>query len=169
MEPKPEVLLKSLNELYDKTLNSISADYQISHDELAEKYKIEIKTRTRRVLDADKRCMGRKYDKGQCTRARKLDSDYCLSHTRNLPQGRFDDDAFKPKEKGKRGRKKKEHVYENNDNYISMTREDINDTTYLVDSNRFIYTDNIHHPKFIGKLDENRQIVSCPPQTNDSL
>jgi hypothetical protein len=170
-QPKPDVLLKSFNKLYDKTLNSISAEYKISHDELTDKYKIEgeleLKPRMRRVLDADKRCMGRKYDKDQCTRARKPESDYCLSHTRNLPHGRVDNTEFKPKEKGKRGRKKKEHVYENNDNYIGMIREDIKDTTYLVDKNRFVYSDNIHQPKFLGKWDPfTDQIISCTPPIN---
>ena len=38
--------------------------------------------------------MGRKIDGARCTRSRREGSEYCLSHQKGLPQGRFDDNVF---------------------------------------------------------------------------
>ena len=156
-------LIKTFDELYSLMLNSISEKYNLNKDELKTSFKLDstklavelgIKKRNRRILDNNKRCMGRKFDGNQCTRSRRGDADYCLSHEKNLPQGRIDDVSFKPKEKGKRGRKKKIHAFANDDNYIATTRENFGGTIeYLVDENKNVYTYNIEKPVYVGKYD----------------
>ena len=160
-------LLKLFKEVYDKTLLSIAIEYKLSPDQLLETYKLEtskiafelgLKKRNRRILEDDKRCMGRKFDGEQCTRSKRKNSDYCLSHEKNLPQGRIDDTNFKPREKGKRGRKRKDHFFENDDNYLATTLEIIDNESYLIDSNKNVYTYCIENPKFIGILNEHNKI-----------
>lgn len=156
-------LIKTFDELYVSMLNNIAEKYEINKDELADNFKLDstkiavelgIKKRNRRILDNNKRCMGRKFDGNQCTRSRRGNSDYCLSHEKNLPQGRIDDESFKPKEKGKRGRKKKIHAFANDENYIATTRENFGGTIeYLVDVDKNVYTYNIERPVYVGKYD----------------
>jgi hypothetical protein len=150
-----------------KTLISISNDYNISKEDLITKYKLEpsvvatelgIKKRNRRILESSTRCMGRKFDGEQCTRSRRSIGDYCLSHEKNLPQGRIDDSNFKPKEKGKRGRKRKEHVNLHNDKYLATTIMEFNNINYLVDINNNVFTYNIEHPKYVGKVVDNNLV-----------
>ena len=157
----PSKLFNKLNDIYLKTLNSISNDYNISEIDLIEKYKLEpcsmatelgIKKRNRRILDVGYRCMGRKFDGVQCTRSRRAVGDYCLSHEKNLPQGRIDDTDFKPKEKGKRGRKRKDHTNLYDDTYLATTIKEINNKPYLIDINNNVFTYNIEHPQYMGKL-----------------
>ena len=156
-------LIKTFDELYVSILNNIAEKYEINKDELADNFKLDstkiavelgIKKRNRRILENNKRCMGRKFDGNQCTRSRRGNSDYCLSHEKNLPQGRIDDESFKPKEKGKRGRKKKIHAFANDENYIATTREKIGgNIEYLVDVDKNVYTYNIERPVYVGKYD----------------
>ncbi len=156
-------LIKTFDELYSLMLNSISEKYNLNKDELKTSFKLDstklavelgIKKRNRRILDNNKRCMGRKFDGNQCTRSRRGDAHYCLSHEKNLPQGRIDDVSFKPKEKGKRGRKKKIHAFANDENYIATTRENFGgNIEYLVDENKNVYTYNIEKPVYVGKYD----------------
>ena len=145
----------------DVLLKNISQDLDIDYIKLQEKYSCNInkitnilngKKRTRRVLPTDLTCLGRKLDGNQCTRARRSGSEYCLSHHKNLPNGRIDDKSYQKKEKGKRGRKKKNF---NEDEYISTKREIIGNILYLVDEEKNVYTNNVDNPEWIGiKNDE---------------
>ena len=56
------------------------------------------------------------------------------------------------REPGKRGRKKKDHILANNENYLACHLEIINNKNYLVDSDDNVYTYNIEYPKYLGKL-----------------
>ena len=83
-----------------------------------------------------------------------------MSHEKNLPQGRIDDSNNKPKEKGKRGRKKKIHAFANNDDYIATQKININDIDYLLDNEGKVYTYNIEEPHYLGTYhDTNRCII----------
>lgn len=153
-------LLKTLEEMYQKNLYKIAQDNNLNYDEIKDKYRLESKTltinmgikkRNRRVLSDEKRCMGRKFDGQQCTRSRRDGSDYCLSHEKNLPQGRIDDPSFKPKEKGRRGRKKKINEYEHDKDYIPTTLRKIDQIEYLIDMDNNVYSYNIENPVFLGK------------------
>lgn len=155
-------LLKTFNDIYSNALSNISEKYNINERELKNSFKLDstkiaielgIKKRNRRILDDTKRCLGRKFDGNQCTRSRRDNSDFCLSHEKNLPQGRIDDGSFKPKEKGKRGRKKKQHAFANNDEYLATTLIEIKGEKYLIDEDDNVYTFNIERPVFKGKLE----------------
>ena len=61
---------------------------------------------------ASQQCMGRKLDGKQCTRGRKDGTEFCKSHLNKLPFGRIDDDDYCVKEPSKRGRKRKNNVFD---------------------------------------------------------
>ena len=150
-------VLKTINDEFDKILIKISERFSISIGDVRDftredmnkvGIKLGIKKRNRRILPADKQCMGRKLDGNQCTRGRyKEGSEYCKSHANKLPLGRIDDELVQ-KEPASRGRKRK------NDKKMSeyiMTRiETIDEQHYLVDEKNFIYSFDQDAPKFLG-------------------
>ena len=123
-----------------------------------------MKKRNRRVLEDEKRCMGRKIDGKQCTRSRLEGNDFCKSHKENLPHGRYDNKDYIAPEKGKRGRKKKQKEY-NKEDYIATTVQMIGKEQYLVDQNNFVYSYDIYCPTFIGKKVDN-EIIKIDNQTD---
>ena len=155
-----KIFTDELNSIYSK----ISEKYtEIDMEELKSLYNLDasklainlgIKKRTRKKLDEDKICQGRKGDGNQCTRSKRVNSEYCLSHEKNLPHGRIDDTNYKPKVKGQRGRKRKDHVFKENDEYLPVIQTKINDNYYLCDTDNNIYTNNPEHPVFLGKLQD---------------
>ena len=137
----------------------ISSDYKIPQDQLISRYqediskmgiKLGMKRRNRRSLPKDLQCMGRKIDGGQCTRSRRNGEEFCLSHLKRLPHGRIDDPNFVNKEKGKRGRKKKEINY-NDEEYLCVHLELIKGKQYLLDENENVFSYNLESPVFLGK------------------
>ena len=123
----PSDLFKIIQDEIDNILKKICVDHQLDIDMVSKKYnmdvtkigiKLGVKKRNRRVLPTHLQCMGRKLDGEQCSRSRLNNSDYCLTHQKRLPNGRIDDSNYIPKEKGKRGRKKKFSDIENSDEYI---------------------------------------------------
>ena len=140
-EKYPEISIVELHELYNLDASKLAIN-------------LGIKKRSRKKIDKDKTCMGRKGDSNQCTRSRRSNSEFCLSHEKNLPHGRIDDVNYKPKVKGSRGRKRKDHIYKDNEDYIPMIKRKINGQYYLVDTEENVYTHDLEHPKIIGKLSE---------------
>ena len=164
-------LVKIFREEIVEVLKSVSDDFDldISEEDLISKYspdiskiglKLGIKKRNRRTLPKEVQCMGRKLDGLQCTRSRRNNSDYCLSHIKRLPYGRIDDETFQFKEKGKRGRKKKVMKFDEGE-YIATRSEIINGTEYLVDKDNYVYTYDVENPVFMGiKVGEDlKQVV----------
>ena len=154
----PSNIYKILKEEINGIITKISKENGLNSQDILQKYdkdiskigvEIGIKKRNRRILPDEIRCMGRKIDGKQCTRSKRADSEFCLSHIKRLPHGRIDDDTYQAKVKGKRGRKKKICNF-NNDEYIATRLEIINGTQYLVDSNNNVYSYNIESPTFIG-------------------
>ena len=89
--------------------------------------------------------MARKQDGNQCTRKKK-NGDFCGKHEKHQKYGRIDD-------------------YNNlveklsqDDNYIMVWTESINNKEYLVDSNNIVYTKNLNSPEIIGKKKSNNLI-----------
>ena len=148
-------ITKNIYDEFNLLLKRISYDYHLDNENLSEYLpemsKIQClfhtKKRIRRTLPTDMMCFGRKLDGKQCTRARRSNSEYCLSHQKSLPNGRIDDANYCKKEKGKRGRKKK-HV---DNNTIATRLENIDGEEYLVDVDNNVYTYNIENPEWIGK------------------
>lgn len=148
-------ITKSIYDEFNLILKKISYEYNLDSenlkDFLPEISKIQglfhTKKRIRRTLPNDMMCLGRKLDGKQCTRARRSNSEYCLSHQKSLPNGRIDDNNYCKKEKGKRGRKKKY----SDSNIVATRLEKIDGGEYLVDIDNNVYTYNIENPEWIGK------------------
>ena len=150
-------LLKTVTEEFDRLIEKISKHYKLPISNVKEfvkdditKFgiKLGVKKRNRRVLQADKQCMGRKLDGKQCTRGRyKEGCDYCKSHANKLPLGRIDDE-IEHKEPQQRGRKKKHG--KRSLEYIDTKITTIGDQNYLVDPRGFVFSFDTKSPNFLG-------------------
>jgi hypothetical protein len=139
-------------------LDDINKEYNIS-ESLKDKYndnisnigiKFGIKKRNRRVLPNELQCMGRKLDGHQCTRSKRPGSDYCLSHIKNLPHGRIDDNTYDINNKNFKNKKK--NAFEQiNEDFIATHVEIIDNKKLLVDSNNNVYSYNIDAPVLLGR------------------
>ena len=143
--------LKHLDE--NQILEVILPD-KLYFNELANNLVSKKKKKTnRRILPKNERCLGRKNDLTQCTRKRKDGHEFCGSHIKNLPNGKVGDDgACFNKKKGKRGRKRKNLMDNQNDNGILTTKKYINGSVYLVDSTNIVYTFREDKPVILGVL-----------------
>ena len=162
-------LADKYHKIFKEVLKNIANSKMMDADELVENYlpnksffnketndliQKKKKKSNRRRLPDNERCLGRKIDCTQCTRKRKDNSLFCISHQKNLPNGMIGDDGecFN-KKKGKRGRKRKKIIV-NTDEYILTTKHYIENKIYLKDNNDFIimYNDNDSRPIIKGKL-----------------
>ena len=123
-------------------------------NDTVKRYKLISKKRNRRVVDKDCMCMGRKLDSLQCTRRRLPGQEYCLSHVKNRPNGRVDQEMEEKKPKGRRGRKRKNNYdpKQNDENYITMWEVLIDNDKYFCDKNNNIYSFDETKPKYLGRL-----------------
>tara|TARA_B100000497_G_C7695385_1_gene424494 strand:- start:1217 stop:1750 length:534 start_codon:yes stop_codon:yes gene_type:complete len=149
-----EVLMNGLLQIYnshvERMLDNIAVDYNLSAQELKNKYIQEnnvdfnIFSKTKRPrkknkqVTKDELCMARKADSCQCTRRRKAGSDYCGKHINNLKHGRIDDNE----------------EYSNNDKFMVCSITTINGKEYLMDQNNIIYTNDVESPTILGKLEQ---------------
>jgi len=109
------------------------------------------KKNSRRIIPDNKRCLGRKIDGLRCTRSKILNNDFCRSHLKSLPNGRVDDGKTINQKPLKRGRKKKYKKYEKNTNdYICVYKKKINNCTYLLDEENYVYKNDLVSPDRIG-------------------
>ena len=129
-------------------------------------YKIKPKQRNRRVIDKNKACMGRKLDTLQCTRKRLEGQDYCLSHVKNRPNGRVDEEMVMKKPKGKRGRKRKNNYdpKQNDETYSTLWEVIIDNEKYFIDINKNVFTFDIDKPKFLGRQNLYGKIENVSPK-----
>lgn len=98
---------------------------------------------SRRKVPDNKRCLGRKIDGLRCTRSKILNKNFCRSHLKSLPNGRIDDGIdFK--------NNKKSRKYDN-ENYICVYKKNINNITYLLDNENYVYINDLMSPIRIGK------------------
>ena len=166
----PAEFYKMMRAEMTNLMNNLMEELHVSDIDIKKKYesklniigdKLGFKKRNRRTLPLELQCMGRKIDGKQCTRSKLSGLDFCKSHHENLPQGRIDDNKYKMKEKGKRGRKKKDELY-NNEQYLAVYPEVFNDgNQYFVDSNNLVYSYNIENPEFLGIKNSAGMIVMC--------
>lgn len=119
----------------------------------SKKYQISTKRRSRKVIPENEQCMGRKLDNHQCTRRRLPNSEFCKSHRRKCPYGRYDEENIVSKVKAKRGRKRKVEFDERqiNPEYVTLWEDIVNGDKCLVDIKGNVYTFDLEHPKFLGK------------------
>ena len=100
----------------DSILKSISETHSIDFEQLKKKYlliqislrlNLELKEGTERFLILVINVWVEKEMVNNVEEVKNQGSEFCLTHQRSLPQGRIDDNTWKEKEKGKRGRKKR--------------------------------------------------------------
>ena len=102
-------------------------------------------------LPQEERCMGRKADGQQCTRRKKDNSCYCGSHIKKLTCGHINDgQVITPREKGKRGRKKKITDSDNRKKFIEAWVDSDLGPDYLIDRNNFVYKNDLEYPELLG-------------------
>lgn len=102
-------------------------------------------------LPPEERCLGRKADGQQCTRRKRDNSCYCGSHMKKLPCGHINDgQLIIPKEKGKRGRKKKTCESEHRKKFIEAWIDPQLGSKFLIDKNNFVYKNDLEYPELIG-------------------
>ena len=158
------VILKGLE--LRKTNNICNKDLiNLIFNDTIKRYKINSKKRNRRVIDKECMCMGRKLDTLQCTRRRLPGHDYCLSHVKNRPNGRIDEDIVIKKSKGKRGRKRKNNYdpKQNDKNYSTLWENVIDNEKYLIDINNNIFTFDLEKPIYLGRKNLEGKIEKLPP------
>jgi hypothetical protein len=165
----PNDVFKVIKEELSNLIIKIASDNHLDKKKILNDYaddiskigvKMGIKRRNRRSLPQDLQCVGRKIDGQQCTRSKRTGSDFCLSHIKRLPHGRIDDPEYQEKEKGKRGRKKKESDY-NSDEYIATHLEIIDGVQYLIDTDSNVYSYNIESPELIGKKGLDGELIKA--------
>ena len=106
----------------------------------------EKKTRNKKSIDSELRCMARTGSDLQCLRPRLENTRYCQSHTYSLPYDDIESKSALFKGVKKRGRKGKGKVIETSEldlsKYIPAVVINIDDTNYLVDENDVIFNFN---------------------------
>lgn len=178
----PERLSENHKQMYDLITYVINKVYEVKYEtgsninkkdlisiifnNAIKVYKIKPKQRNRRVIDKSKACMGRKLDTLQCTRKRLDGHDYCLSHLKNRPNGRIDEELVIKKTKGKRGRKRKNNYdpRQIDENYSTLWEVIIDNEKYFVDINKNVFTFDTEKPKFLGRQNLEGKIEKVPPK-----
>ena len=135
-----------LNSLNKKINNIINSEFNNYIDKVSKKYNIPVKELHQLVNTNNNncKCLARKQDGLQCTRNRKFNEDYCGKHINNRKFGRIDDNN-------------------NNDNIdnnlVKTCIEKINVENYLIDSDNYVYTNNIENPILIGRKENNSLVL----------
>lgn len=178
----PERLSENHKQMYDLITYVINKVYEVKYEtgsninkkdlisiifnNAIKVYKIKPKQRNRRIIDKNKACMGRKLDTLQCTRKRLDGNDYCLSHLKNRPNGRIDEELVIKKTKGKRGRKRKNNYdpRQIDENYSTLWEVIIDNEKYFVDINKNVFTFDSVKPKFLGRKNLEGKIEKVPPK-----
>ena len=119
---------------------------------IIKEYTGNLKKRSKKIINLDMICLGRKLDCKQCTRKKHNDSEFCKSHFIKLSNGRIDL-PMKINVKNKRGRKRKvdfdPRQYDNE--YITLWEDIINGEKVLIDINNNIFSFDLINPQYIGK------------------
>mgnify|MGYP003979750267 FL=1 len=178
----PERLSENHKQMYDLITYVINKVYEVKYEtgsninkkdlisiifnNAIKVYKIKPKQRNRRIIDKNKACMGRKLDTLQCTRKRLDGNDYCLSHLKNRPNGRIDEELVIKKTKGKRGRKRKNNYdpRQIDENYSTLWEVIIDNEKYFVDINKNVFTFDSVKPKFLGRKNLEGKIEKVLPK-----
>lgn len=154
-------LHKKLDKLKDLLLENLDPEHHTIALDILELHSYDTKTilklnatrktRTKREIDPEIRCMARIGLGNQCSRSRTDDCVFCKSHHLSRPYGRID--AREPPEKkmakrrGRRSKNDKEYTIEDLDmnRYVQAIMININDEQYLMDQNNVLYQFNSNH------------------------
>ena len=119
------------------------------------------KTRSKKEILPDTRCMARIGLGTQCSRSKMPHSDYCKSHFISLPYGRIDSsegiEKRVAKKRGRRCKSDKKYNVEDLDmeKYVQAILIKINDESYLLDQNNLLYRFNTNN-EIVGTLIEDQ-------------
>ena len=113
------------------------------------KVKKNSKKRIQNVICDFDRCCAKKINDEQCSRKKKINSDYCGSHSKSTPYGIITE---------------KPDNLENNNNKIQISIEDIQGIIYYIDKNGNVYhpqdiINNVFNPRIISKYVKNENNV----------
>ena len=127
---------------------------------MIKEYTGNMKKRSKKIMNDDMVCIGRKLDNKQCSRKKHNGTDFCKSHLRKLSNGRMDQPINTPINRNKRGRKRKVQFdpRQYDDEYITLWEDIIDGYKVLVDNNNNVYTFNLDNPVFLGKKDINLKL-----------
>tara|TARA_B100001093_G_C26824273_1_gene1013303 strand:- start:285 stop:857 length:573 start_codon:yes stop_codon:yes gene_type:complete len=130
---------------------------------LSEKYQIVSKRRNKKNISSDEMCMGRKIDNNRCSRRRINGTCYCKSHNRKLPNGNINDPIPPPKERAKRGRKRKIEFNKKqfDPNFITLWEDIIDGERLLVDSFNNVYSYDTEKPIYLGTKTLDSKLIKC--------
>ena len=130
---------------------------------LSDKYQIVSRRRNKKNIGSEEMCMGRKIDNQRCSRRRINGTCYCKSHNKRLPNGCINDPIPPPKEKAKRGRKRKIEFNKKqfDPNYITLWEDIIDGKRLLVDSFNNVYSYDTEKPVYLGTKTLDSKIIPC--------
>jgi len=142
-----------INKRIREVLHDISRQYpQLNVVELEGKYCIQSYSPTKNKGKKKKksnppvpecRCMAKKADGFQCTRRRKIESEYCGKHISNIKFGRVDDD-----------------ITHQGENYKKTRRVNIDGEYYLKDDDNLVYSYNKKNPTLMGKCIDGKLVTT---------
>lgn len=146
-----------------KVIKTISNEYNLNETDICNKiltnwttdFNCLIDNNTNKIIkkrpiNPSNYCIARKSNLERCTRNKKNNSDYCANHQYNRPNGRIDE-AIKTD-------KKKDN---NTIGFIKLKPININNNSYFIDSNNYIYTKDqkLDKYKYVGLFDNQTQNI----------
>lgn len=109
-------------------LEDFLSSYHFTFENLNEFHSKYFKLRKKKKLNPENYCSARRLDLQQCTRLKKTDSEYCVSHQFRRPYGAINDDLPVKKLCGKKKVSVIKHQYQGQEYYL-----DAYDNLYLED------------------------------------
>jgi hypothetical protein len=141
---------------FEKQIKDVFQKYSY-HSNILLRLIQEKKTRKKKLVPQEKRCMARTGNNTQCRRPKQNESQYCLSHQHSLPHGNINETPVKIKKI--KSRSKGQYDIESLDEklYVPGVLINIDNTYYIVDENKVIYKhgENI----IVGYIDEDDNVI----------
>lgn len=138
--------MASIEQIMNSFINNISEKYDIDKKDLESLIPMVYEKKKKKAIPCNnnQQCLGRKQDGKQCTRKRKEGCDFCGKHINNQKYGRVDDNNNEKL----------------NTELLRTILINIENTDYLMDDDKNLFTFHPEAPEYIGKYINNR-IVSC--------
>jgi len=168
------IFVKNLKIKYNINIKQDIIDEHIIQNipKIIKEYTCNLKKRSKKFINIEYICLGRKLDNKQCTRKKHNGTDFCKSHLIKLSNGRIDE-LLQEIIRNKRGRKRKVEFdprqYDNE--YITLWEDIINGHKVLLDSNNNIYTYDLKGPQYLGKkkIDTNIDLLLNKNKENNDV
>lgn len=137
--------MAQLENIINDFIQNISNKYDINRKELESLIPVIYEKKKKKTIPCNDKCqcLARKQDSKQCTRKKKDGFDFCGKHINNQKYGRVDDNNDKL-----------------NNELLRTVLVSIENTEYLMDDEKNLFTFHPEAPEYIGKYIDNR-IVSC--------